>query len=183
MTAIDHQDLDAAAAKEARRARLFTTINKADKWLKVLGLAWVAPVLKAAAGDNPRAQMGEIWRLLGVPLLAIAHGRSGDKGMHSNIGIVARKPEYLPLIREQLTAEAVAEHMVHVFDDPENQNITRFDLPGLYAMNFFLEESLGGGGVVSLRNDNQGECYAQMLLDMPVEVPADWDVTLPPMTA
>ena len=72
MTAIDHQDLDAAAAKEARRARLFTTINKADKWLKVLGLAWVAPVLKAAAGDNPRAQMGEIWRLLGVPLLAIA---------------------------------------------------------------------------------------------------------------
>lgn len=118
-----------------------------------------------------------------VPLLAIAHGRSGDKGMHSNIGIVARKPEYLPLIRAQLTADAVAEHMGHLFDDPDNQKITRFDLPGLYAMNFFLEESLGGGGVVSLRNDNQGKCYAQMLLDMPVEIPADWEVSLPPMTA
>ncbi|WP_136634868.1 ABC transporter permease [Pseudooceanicola onchidii] len=72
MTAIDHQDLDAAAAKEARRARLFTTVNKADKWLTVLGLAWVAPLIKAAAGDNPRAQMKDVWRLLGVPLLAIA---------------------------------------------------------------------------------------------------------------
>ncbi|SIO06265.1 ABC transporter permease [Vannielia litorea] len=73
MTAIDPQSLtDAAAAKEARKARLFTRINKADKWFSVLGLAWITPVLKAAAGDNPRAQGKEIWRLLGVPLLAIA---------------------------------------------------------------------------------------------------------------
>ena len=73
MTAIDPQSLDAAAAaKEARRARLFTRINKADKWFSVLGLAWLTPMLKAAAGDNPRAQAGEIWRLLGVPVLAIA---------------------------------------------------------------------------------------------------------------
>ncbi|MEY1556269.1 ABC transporter permease [Yoonia sp. R2331] len=62
----------AEAAKEARRARLFTRINTADKWFQVLGLAWLTPILKAAAGDNPRAQMGDIWRLLGVPLLAIA---------------------------------------------------------------------------------------------------------------
>ncbi|MCO6381132.1 MAG: ABC transporter permease [Vannielia sp.] len=73
MTAIDPQSLDAAAAaKEARRARLFTRINKADKWFSVLGLAWITPMLKAAAGDNPRAQASEIWKLLGVPLLAIA---------------------------------------------------------------------------------------------------------------
>ncbi|EEB84537.1 ABC transporter permease [Roseobacter sp. GAI101] len=58
-------------SNEAKRARLFTRINKADNWFQVLGLAWITPVLKAAAGDNPRAQMGEIWRLLGVPLLAI----------------------------------------------------------------------------------------------------------------
>jgi nitrate/nitrite transport system permease protein len=57
---------------EARRTRLFTRINKADAWLQVLGLAWLTPMLKAAAGDSPRAQMSEIWRLLGVPLLAIA---------------------------------------------------------------------------------------------------------------
>lgn len=68
MTAIDPDTL----AGEARRARLFTRINKADTWFQVLGLAWLTPILKAAAGDNPRAQMTEIWRLLGVPLLAIA---------------------------------------------------------------------------------------------------------------
>ena len=68
MTAIDPDTLD----NEARRARLFTRINKADAWFKVFGLSWMTPILKAAAGDNPRTQMGEIWRLLGVPLLAIA---------------------------------------------------------------------------------------------------------------
>ncbi|MBY6046234.1 ABC transporter permease [Vannielia litorea] len=72
MTAIDPQSLnDAAAAKEARKARLFTRINKADKWFSVLGLAWITPILKAVAGDNPKAQGKEIWRLLGVPVLAI----------------------------------------------------------------------------------------------------------------
>lgn len=68
MTAIDQNSLDT----EARRARLFTRINKADAWLTVLGLAWVTPIMKAVAGDNPRAQASEVWRLLGVPLLAIA---------------------------------------------------------------------------------------------------------------
>ncbi|MEP5155356.1 ABC transporter permease [Planktotalea sp.] len=68
MTAIDPDTLQA----EERRARRFTRINKADAWFQVLGLAWLTPILKAAAGDNPRAQMSEIWRLLGVPVLAIA---------------------------------------------------------------------------------------------------------------
>jgi nitrate/nitrite transport system permease protein len=72
MTATDPQQvLDTSAEQEARRQRLFTRINKADNWFQVLGLSWVTPVLKAAAGDNPKAQMSEIWRLLGVPLLAI----------------------------------------------------------------------------------------------------------------
>ncbi|MGR3762263.1 ABC transporter permease (plasmid) [Roseobacteraceae bacterium NS-SX3] len=57
---------------EARRARLFTRINRADAWFQVLGLAWITPILKAAAGDNPQAQLKEIWRLLVVPVLAIA---------------------------------------------------------------------------------------------------------------
>ncbi|ABG33609.1 ABC transporter permease [Roseobacter denitrificans] len=68
MTAIEPTTLDA----EARRAHRFALINKADTWFGVLGLSWVTPILKAAAGDNPRAQVREIWRLLGVPLLAIA---------------------------------------------------------------------------------------------------------------
>jgi len=68
MTAIDPTTLDA----EARRARRFVRINKADAWFCVFGLSWLTPILRAAAGDNPRAQAGEVWRLLGVPILAIA---------------------------------------------------------------------------------------------------------------
>ena len=71
MTAIDPSAME-NEAREARRARLFTRINAADKWFQVLGLAWLTPILKAAAGDNPRAQMKEIWRLLAVPLISIA---------------------------------------------------------------------------------------------------------------
>ena len=72
MTAIDPDALQSAdEEKEARRQRLFTRINKADNWFQVFGLSWVTPLLRAAAGDNPKAQMSEIWRLLGVPLLAI----------------------------------------------------------------------------------------------------------------
>lgn len=70
MTTAD-PDFTQAAEKEARRARLFTRINAADKWFQVLGLSWVTPLLKAAAGDNPRAQMADVWRLLAVPLIAI----------------------------------------------------------------------------------------------------------------
>jgi len=70
MTAVD-PNFTTDAAREARRAVWFTRINKADKWFTVLGLSWLTPMLKAAAGDNPSVQMGEIWRLLGVPLLAI----------------------------------------------------------------------------------------------------------------
>ena len=67
MTATDPDTLSA----DARREKLFTRINAADKWFQVLGLSWMTPVLKAVAGDNPKAQAGEIWRLLGVPVLAI----------------------------------------------------------------------------------------------------------------
>lgn len=69
MTAVS--DITPDAAREARRAKLFTRINKADGWFKVLGIAWLTPILRAAAGDNPKAQAKEVWKLLGVPLLAI----------------------------------------------------------------------------------------------------------------
>ena len=70
MTTVD-PNFEADAAREARRERLFTRINSADKWFQVIGLAWLTPILKAAAGDNPKTQASEIWRLLGVPALAI----------------------------------------------------------------------------------------------------------------
>lgn len=70
MTTID-PNFSAAEQREANRARLFTRINAADKWFQILGLSWMTPILKAIAGDNPSAQIKEIWRLLAVPLLAI----------------------------------------------------------------------------------------------------------------
>lgn len=59
------------ADREARRERRFAAITKADVWLRVLGLAWITPILRIGAGDNPKAQLGQVWRLLGVPILAI----------------------------------------------------------------------------------------------------------------
>ena len=70
MTTVD-PDFEVAQAREARKVRLFSRINTADKWFSVIGLAWVTPILRAAAGDNPKAQVKEIWRLFFVPLLAI----------------------------------------------------------------------------------------------------------------
>jgi nitrate/nitrite transport system permease protein len=65
-------EAEQSAEKPARQARIFTRITRMDGWFQVLGLAWLTPILKAAAGDNPRAQMKEVWQLLGVPLIAIA---------------------------------------------------------------------------------------------------------------
>lgn len=107
-----------------------------------------------------------------VPLIEIAHARSGDKGNHSNIGVIARKADYLPWIRAALTEEAVASYMQHVLD-PEKGRVIRYELPGLNALNFMLENALGGGGVASLCIDPQGKAFAQQLLDMPVKVPAN----------
>ncbi|RZH06249.1 acyclic terpene utilization AtuA family protein [Acinetobacter pittii] len=119
------------------------------------------------AGENAVYQGDE----LEVPLIEIAHARSGDKGNHSNIGVIARKADYLPWIRAALTEEAVASYMQHVLD-AEKGRVIRYELPGLNALNFMLENALGGGGVASLRIDPQGKAFAQQLLDMPVKVPA-----------
>ncbi|MDS7924270.1 acyclic terpene utilization AtuA family protein [Acinetobacter sp. V115_6] len=120
-----------------------------------------------AAGESAVYQGNEIE----VPLVEIAHARSGDKGNHSNIGVIARKTEYLPWIRAALTEQAVASYMQHVLD-AEKGRVIRYELPGLNALNFMLENALGGGGVASLRIDPQGKAFAQQLLDMPVKVPA-----------
>jgi hypothetical protein len=101
-----------------------------------------------------------------VPLIALAWARSGDKGNNSNIGVIARKSEYLPIIRTVLTAQAVANYFAHHLEG----DVERFDVPGIRAMNFVLHDVLGGGGIASLRNDPQGKGFAQMLLDFPVPV-------------
>jgi len=105
-----------------------------------------------------------------VPLIRLAHGRSGDKGDKANIGILARDPAVLPLLRGALTADAVGAYMSHAVKGP----VERFEWPGLNGFNFLLHDALGGGGIASLRYDPQGKAFAQMLLDMPVRVPAAW---------
>ncbi len=111
-----------------------------------------------------------------VPLVRLAWARSGDKGNHANIGVIARRPEYLPWIRAALSAAAVREFMAHTL--AADSVVQRWDLPGLQALNFLLENSLGGGGVASLRIDPQGKAYAQQLLEFPIPVPQSIAATL-----
>ncbi|WP_339782338.1 acyclic terpene utilization AtuA family protein [uncultured Marinobacter sp.] len=106
-----------------------------------------------------------------VPLIDLAWARSGDKGDHSNIGVIARNPDFVPFIAAALTEQAVAEWMAHTLN-AETGKITRWSLPGFNAFNFLLEHSLGGGGVASLRIDPQGKAFAQQLLEFPVPVPS-----------
>ncbi|WP_137389998.1 acyclic terpene utilization AtuA family protein [Rhodoligotrophos defluvii] len=105
-----------------------------------------------------------------LPLIALAYGRSGDKGDFANIGILARRPAFLAVIAEAVTPRAVAGYFAHLVKGP----VERFPLPGLVGFNFLMHNALDGGGIASLRHDPQGKAFAQMLLDMPVPVPAAW---------
>ncbi len=108
--------------------------------------------------------------LVEVPLERIAHGRSGDKGDSVNIGVIARDPKWLPVLHAQLTAERVRGYFAHLVKGP----VTRFDVPGINAYNFLLQQALAGGGMASPRSDPLGKGFAQMLLDIPMQVPAAW---------
>jgi len=110
-----------------------------------------------------------------VPLLRIALGRSGDKGDTSNIGLIARHPALLPVLRDQVTSERVATYLGHLVQGP----VQRYELPGIHAINLVCERALGGGGMASMRNDPLGKGMAQMLLDMPVDVPTGMLQELP----
>lgn len=107
-----------------------------------------------------------------VPLVKLAWARSGDKGNHANIGVIARRAAYLPYLRAALSEAAVATYMKHVLDE-KTGSVQRWELPGFNAFNFLLRNALGGGGIASLRIDPQGKAFAQQLLDMPVTVPRD----------
>lgn len=135
----------------------------------------IAPHLPndVSADLTPEA-VGEIaaaaGKLATVPLVALAHGRSGDKGDIGNIGLIARKADYLPWIRRSATPEAVGRYFAHFVKG----KVERFEWPGLNGLNFMLHEGLAGGGIASLRHDPQGKALAQIFMDFPVEVPAAW---------
>jgi len=105
--------------------------------------------------------------LVRVPLATVAHGRSGDKGDTCNIGVIARAPEIYPWLRRTLTAAVVKRRFRGICLG----RVDRLEVPNLWALNFLLHESLGGGGTVSLRLDAQGKTLAHALLAMEVAVP------------
>jgi Acyclic terpene utilisation family protein AtuA len=103
-----------------------------------------------------------------VPLIKLAVARSGDKGNNANVGVIARAEEYLPWIKKSATEDRVKEWFGHVIEG----EVTRFDLPGMGAVNFLLTDCLGGGGTSTLHLDNLAKTYAQQLLALPVKVPS-----------
>jgi hypothetical protein len=105
-----------------------------------------------------------------LPLSRLAYARSGDKGNSSNVAIIARKPEYLPLLRREVTPERIVAQLGHLVGGPAE----RFEAPGLHALNFLIADALGGGGMASLRIDPQGKAYGQMALEMTIPVPVSW---------
>ncbi|MGD9628238.1 MAG: hypothetical protein AB7V18_03240 [Pyrinomonadaceae bacterium] len=102
-----------------------------------------------------------------ISLLKLAHARSGDKGDTANVGLIALKDEYYPLLVREVTADAVKKH----FGPMVKGEVERFELPNLHSLNFLLHESLGGGGTLSLMTDAQGKTFSTALLRMNVEIP------------
>lgn len=102
-----------------------------------------------------------------VALVDIAHARSGDKGDTANVGLIALRPEWYPLLVAQVTEARVAAHFAGMLTG----GVQRFELPNLGALNFLLHGALDGGGTLSLKTDAQGKVYSTALLRMVLEVP------------
>jgi hypothetical protein len=104
-----------------------------------------------------------------IRLLQLAHARSGDKGDTANVGVIALRPEFYPVLAEQLTTERIKRH----FEGICLGEVERFELPNLGALNFLLHNSLGGGGTVSLKTDAQGKTLSTAMLRLEIEVPEE----------
>jgi len=102
-----------------------------------------------------------------IQLVKLAHARSGDKGDTANVGLIALRPEFYPLLVREVTAARVKEHFKGICKG----DVERFELPNLGALNFLLHHSLGGGGTLSLMTDAQGKTFSTALLRMMIDVP------------
>lgn len=101
-----------------------------------------------------------------VQLRKLAHARSGDKGDTANVGLIALKEVFYPILLREVTAARVKNH----FKGISHGRVERFELPNLGALNFLLHESLGGGGTLSLMTDAQGKTFSTALLRMEIDV-------------
>jgi hypothetical protein len=149
---LDKRELDVGFAFDGERTEV--AVPQTDGGLPDDGLspvAWTDP-------DEPMVE---------VPLIKLAWARSGDKGNMSNIGVIARRAEWLPLIWSRVTPETVKQYFAHLVKG----RVERFYLPGISAINYLMHDALDGGGGASTRMDPLGKGMAQMLLDLPVEVP------------
>ena len=107
-----------------------------------------------------------------VPLYAMAHARSGDKGDGSNVGVLAYDDRGYEILKAWLTPDRVKAH----FGEIVKGRVDRYDLPNLRGLNFILHDSLGGGGSASLKTDAQGKTHGMALLRMLIEVPDDYEL-------
>jgi Acyclic terpene utilisation family protein AtuA len=133
----------------------------------VVGEVFDAQVIERPAVPSAAAQGDTV----DVALESLAWGRSGDKGNKANIGIIARRAEFVPYIAAQIDEGRVARLFNHFLEPGQSEPVQRFYLPGSNAFNFLLHDVLGGGGIASLRCDPQGKGYAQVLLTETVAVP------------
>ena len=101
-----------------------------------------------------------------IQLVTLAHARSGDKGDTANVGLIALREEFYPLLVREVTSARVKEH----FNGICKGEVERFELPNLGALNFLLHESLGGGGTLSLMTDAQGKTFSTALLRMEIDI-------------
>lgn len=99
-----------------------------------------------------------------MKLREIAHSRTGDKGNISVISVIAYKPEDFPMIKEKVTAQAVKDY----FKEIVHGKVTRYELPNIHALNFVMEDALGGGVTRSLALDMHGKALGFALLEMEV---------------
>jgi hypothetical protein len=104
-----------------------------------------------------------------VQLRKLAHARSGDKGDTANVGLIALRDQFYPILEREVTAARVKDHFAGIC----HGDVERFELPNLAALNFLLHHSLGGGGTLSLMTDAQGKTFSTALLRMEIVVPDD----------
>jgi len=104
-----------------------------------------------------------------IQLTKLAHARSGDKGDTANVGLIALRDEFYPILVREVTGERVKHHFKGIC----HGDVERFELPNLKALNFLLHHSLGGGGTLSLMTDAQGKTFSTALLRMELDIPED----------
>jgi hypothetical protein len=105
--------------------------------------------------------------MMRVRLIDLAHARSGDKGDTANVGVIALRPAWYPLLERELTVERVARHFAGAIEG----DVERYELPNLNALNFLLHGALDGGGTLSLKTDAQGKVFSTAMLRLVLEIP------------